>query len=179
MVERDQVIKLVRWHIEQHSALGITDVYKLLYQGVLGAEHLMQDEKKAQTYLAKEWEAVPGDQNILLLEPVSVDGHVVRLNIARAKSNGISQHQVWLAFYRSVQNLSPSKTAFEQVWNLFQQSCEENLLPFDLQDVHYFTQNVRSEGFPAKHHSEAYRKANRPAYRVLSKQQFEHMMRMA
>ena len=67
MVERDQVIKLVRWHIEQHSVLGITDVYKLLYQGVLCDEHLMQDKTKAQTYLVKEWETVPGDKNILLL----------------------------------------------------------------------------------------------------------------
>ncbi len=177
MIDSVQVLDLVQWHLHHHTAVGITDVYKLLYQGVMGAEHLLQDEQRAHDFLTKEWDAVPSDKNLMLLEPVSVNGQVVRLNIARAKANGVSLQQVWQVFYFSVQNFILDKDVFEHVWALFYQLCEEQKLPFEIHDVQAFTENVRMQNFPAMHHSEAYRKANRPAYRVVSKQQFEHMMR--
>lgn len=177
MAEKHQLLDLIKWHLEHHPGMAITDVYKLVYQGVMGAEHLLQDEARARRYLAEEWAVVPTDQTQPLLEPVSADGRIVRINIARAKADGILQNHVWLAFVRSAHAITPDTQAFERAWSLVVTGCAENRLPFEEREALDFGERARLHGYPAKHHSETYRERNRPAYRVARKNEFEQLWR--
>jgi len=163
---------LIQWHLAKHKNIAIQDVYKLLYQGVFGAEHLLSDAERAITILNEEWQRVPANKTEALFEPLSIDGNVVRANIRRCKAEEITVEQLWTIFYTSVTKVRATKSDFEKVWDGFVELCRLQHLPFQADDAHQFGIQAKSEGWPAKHHSAAYREANYPAYRVVLKDNF-------
>lgn len=176
MPENDKLYKLIQWHLDFHTQVHIQDVYKMLYQGIFGAEHLLSDVERAKAYLEEEWNRVPTDKTINLLEPVSMDGKVVRANIQRCKAEGVELSQFWQAFYRSVSQIRANKNDFEKTWNDFIELCRFDALPFDIKSATQFGNDVKRNQWPAKHHTAEYREANYPAYRVLLKSEFENII---
>lgn len=168
MNPRDRLLDLVRYHVNLHPGCALQDIYKLFYQGVFGAEHLLGDIDMARRYLETEWQTVAPNPSIPLLEPVSTDAKVVRVNIARCKSEGISCERVWHAFLHS-NVLKGDVETFKTVWLEFIDLCRQQRLPFDSdQAVKYLTE-MQTRQFPVQHHSEDYRTFNKPAYRVAAR----------
>jgi len=168
---RDRLLELVLFHLTLHQRVALQDVYKLFYQGVFGAEHLLKDVDAARRYLETEWQTVAPDPSKPLLEPVSTDGGVVRVNIARCKVEGISCESVWFAFLHS-NVFRGDVEAFKSLWLEFINLCRQKRLPFDSdQAVNYFNE-MEARRFPVQHHSENYRIFNRPAYRVVGGKSF-------
>ena len=58
MIEDSQLRVLIRWHLENHESLDIQDVYKMLYQGIMGAEHLIHNVERTKEFLIQEWGGV-------------------------------------------------------------------------------------------------------------------------
>ncbi len=174
-MQNDALKKLIQWHLEYHKNVGIQDIYKMLYQGVFGAEHLLSNVERAKAYLRDEWDRVPSDKTILLLEPVSPDGTVVRANIVRCKAEGIDMEKLWRAFYYSVSKVQAEKNQFAEAWRAFVKLCQVENWPFDSGKAAHFGDEAHAKNWPAKHHTAAYRKANFPAYRVVLKREFERI----
>ena len=172
MPDNESLLNLVRQHLGDHQHLALQDVYKLLYQGVFGAEHLLKDIKQAKVFLNKEWHRVVADKNESLLEAVSSDGEIVRANIGRCKAEGISVKALWQAFYQSARRVRADRTDFERIWLQFTALCASGELPYDAEIAAQFGKACSAAGWPAKHHSAAYRAANKPAYRVVLRSEF-------
>jgi len=81
MWKRAPLIRLIDEHIARHPAMEPSDVYKLLYQGVLGPEHLIASAEDFATRLRAEYRAVSPDRAESLWEAVRPDGALVRLNL--------------------------------------------------------------------------------------------------
>jgi len=158
--------ELIRVHLQLHSGCEIQDIYKLLFQSILGPEHLLKDPAAARERLRLEWEAQPGADDEPLLEPISLDGTIVRANLRPWKAKGVDWLELWNAFFRSAQSIQADKIAFITVWQKsldrlqeFPQFAEKNIMQFD--------EKMRIIGYPVMHHSASYQHHNRPAYRVL------------
>ena len=54
--DSEKLFELLSFHLKNHASLAIQDIYKCLYQGVYGAEHLLKHPQKAHDYLLEEWE---------------------------------------------------------------------------------------------------------------------------
>ncbi|MDZ7346148.1 MAG: hypothetical protein ONA69_05065 [candidate division KSB1 bacterium] len=61
------------------------DVYKLLYQGTCGGEHLLGDIPRSETAFYEEWQCTFPNPQEPLMERVSIDGSRVRLNFGRCR----------------------------------------------------------------------------------------------
>lgn len=175
-MHNEKLRRLIQWHLYRHKNLEIQDVYKMLFQGVFGAEHLLNDVERAKAYLEEEWRRVPADKNVVLIEPVSVDGKINRVNIQRCKAEGIDRQALWEAFYASVSHVHADKNEFEKTWVTFAELCRTESWPFLANEVTAFGQDTKSENWPAKHHTSAYREVNYPAYRVLLKSEFNNII---
>ncbi len=176
MPDHDKLSKLIQWHLDFHTHVQIQDVYKMLFQGVFGAEHLLGDIKRARAYLDEEWLRVPADRSKILLEPVSIDGKIVRANIQRCKAEGIEADHLWQVFYRSATQIKADKKEFEIIWDAFLKLCQTKALPFDPEAVLRFGHEAKANHWPAKHHTTAYRDANYPAYRVALQREFNKIV---
>ena len=142
------------------------DVFKLCYQGARGAEHLLSDLAAARRYFDTEWNAVPADGNVALVEPISDD--FCRINLGAWKATGLSAAWLFDLFVETAS--TPTKTDTLDAL-LAEADAAMPSLPanFDGGEWKNALAEYRAAGTPPIHHSEEYRAVYRPAYRVVSR----------
>lgn len=158
--------ELIHYHLQQHRGCEVQDIYKLLFQSIMGPEHLLHDPDAAQEWLRLEWEAQPGVDDEPVFEPISLDGRIVRANLRPLKARGVNRLDVWNAFARSAQSPQAAKSIFITVWRQSLDWMRDNFLFSEINILH-FNENMRILDYPVMHHSALYKHHNRPAYRVL------------
>ena len=134
------------------------DIVKFVFQGMLGIGHLIHSEQDAKDRLSAEMATLEADESEPLIEKIS--SNWVRLNLRAAKAKGM--------------------TIDDLAWYLVR-SAEWGALSFTRQNVYNFCVKLdgseRMKAAAAKvlderwlpRHSERYRAAYHPAYRVLYK----------
>jgi hypothetical protein len=163
-------VPVISWHADRYGALKSRDLYKLLHQAVAGPGHAIRNPQMAQDWLNREWDSLGMPlEGELLLEPLSDDGHLVRLNLRPWRAAGRDRDAVLEAFLRTAELVAPPgdsiRARMEEI-----RSCHATLagaagLPPGKFDA--FLAEKAVEGYPAVHHSEEYSAAYAPAYRVV------------
>ncbi|MBC7187633.1 MAG: hypothetical protein H5U38_11415 [Calditrichaeota bacterium] len=159
---------LVRWHLAHHAGIQVQDVYKMFHQAVYGPAHILADPERALRELRREWLEVQASGEEPLAEPISPDHSVVRLNLRRYKQMGGAVEALWQALLESAGAMHSSDEAFFALWRPFAAAVRRGELPFSAWEVAAMEDSLAKRGVVAVHHSEAYRRANAPAYRVLT-----------
>jgi hypothetical protein len=159
---------LVRWHLGHHAGLHVQDVYKMFQQAVYGPAHVLLDLERALRELQREFAEVHASGDEPLAEPISPDHSVVRLNLGPYKHRGGSVQALWEALLESARALQGSEEGFFALWRPFAAAVRRGELPFSVSEIAAMEDSLKTRGVAAMHHSEAYRRANAPAYRVLT-----------
>jgi len=144
----------------------------LIYQGVFGVAHILKKPDFAKQYLAKEMNSIEGTNSEPLIENISVSGDIVRINLRTFKKSGGSVEKLFEIMTLSAEETKGDMEKFLSQWGEFKQAVILGKLKFNIQDLEKFDKKVKAENYPAIHHSPGYRKANRPAYRVVKKSIF-------
>lgn len=154
----EEMKKQLQVQRKRYPLMTEEDVVKFTFQGMLGVGHLITSIDDAKKRLSAEMVSLEPNESEPLIEKISTDW--VRLNLRPAKAKGMSEDDI--------------------AWYLIR-SAEWGLLSFTRQNVYNFC--VKLDGsdkmkaaaekvlddswFPS--HSEQYREAYHPAYRVLFK----------
>jgi hypothetical protein len=77
----DRVPVLIKEHLARRPAMEPCDLYKLLYQGVRGPEHLISSPEAFTERLVKEWHELDFADSDPLWESIRPDGSLLRLNL--------------------------------------------------------------------------------------------------
>ncbi|UCE29695.1 MAG: hypothetical protein JSV85_02975 [Candidatus Bathyarchaeota archaeon] len=165
--------KLVRQHQELRPSLEVVDVYKMLYQGVFGVQHILHS--KARRILEEEMSALETSEfrKEPLIESISIDNLMVRINLRQFKMRGLSSDDLYLAMVRSARERKGTRKAFLRLWNQFESAVKAGKLNFKRSSLEEFRKKVKKESFPPYHHSERYRRLYRPAYRIVKSEVFK------
>jgi hypothetical protein len=161
--------KLITAQLQRYPAMQIQDLYKLVYQAALGNEHLMTDSAMVHNYLIRELEGVQADSSEPLLEEISLDGAVVRLNLRPFKARHGDHRVLFQAMMQTARNFQKSQGRLARYLSLLEQMAASSDIPFDATAVQSFFREMREKGYPAVHHSAAYKEQYAPAYRVILK----------
>lgn len=147
---------MIRQYIEEQLALhpSITpqDVIKMCFQAAYGAEHLLTDIEKVRAYFYNEWESCSATGEPLA-EFIAPD--VCRVNLGAWKKAELPPEWLFNIFVQAaatpMQDSEQKFFEYVQEWKAFIPAVEI------------------SDGKPRPvHHSQPYRDAERPAYRVIS-----------
>ena len=57
-IMEERAAALVGQHLEVYPEMRIADVYKLLYQACMGAEHAITDAESVERWLLTEWDSL-------------------------------------------------------------------------------------------------------------------------
>jgi hypothetical protein len=155
--------------LQRYPAMQIQDLYKLVYQAALGNEHLLTDSAMVHDYLIQELESVRADSAEPLLEEISSDGAVVRLNLRPFKARNGDHHALFQAMMQTARTFQQSQESLEQHLSDLEQMAGSGAIPFDANAVKSYFREMREKGYPAVHHSAAYKEKYSPAYRVMLK----------
>ena len=145
------------------------DVYKLLYQGILGLEHLVASPEDFAARLRAEYEDVSADNTKPLWEAVRPDGTLGRLNLRPFKAREGDVELLTAACLRTAGQVWGMPDELRAAWATFVELCRAGQWPaFSLPEVLAFSVWLEDGAYPAAHHSPRYREAYRPAYRLVA-----------
>ncbi len=138
----------------------IRDAVKLLYQSEFGGGHLIADPAAALERLKSEIDGCEraGEP---LISPIG--GGFCRVNLAPAAGR-LSVETLFRIFLLSSQGPAGDLEDFKEKLTLLYR------LPFDPAEVDDFLTGYAARGYPMLSHSESYRAANKPAYRVIRRE---------
>jgi len=168
------------WHCSVHGPLPPAEAVKLLFQAVLGMDHLLADRKAFARALEREWEALAGPYpQERLLEPVHPGRKIVRINLRVAKGFAISADE--LATFLAEQPLvKGSRDELEAAAHWSVGAARRGRIPITADSLEPEWRRALDHGHPP-HHSPNYRQRARPAYRLVhnaADERFLELVRM-
>lgn len=140
-----------------HPSESAQDVIKQCYQAAFGAEHLMTDKKSAKEYFIKEYKSCP-PSDAPLFEPISED--TARVNLGAWKKAGLSPDLLFDLFSESAAPRENGKTLM-----ISYLSDAKKIFPEYSREIDEYIHI----GMPPVRHSEGYRAAEDPHYRIVKK----------
>ena len=153
-------------HYKNYPKLQLPDLQKYMFQSSFGCEHLIACPEAAEEYIKKEAEQC-GTLTEAYTEPLAGDYCRVHLGYIR---EGLNPATLAKLFFLSAGHVEDGRERLEEKIAALMEAVEEGLLPFEKATVEETIEKWREAGYPACHHSETFRAAYAPAYRLVKKE---------
>ena len=153
----------------RYPHLEARDLVKALYQSAFGCGHFVSDVAEGESYLAHEAEAclrACRESEPPFLEKLGA--RFCRVHLPRIQENGLSTRTLFRLFALSAREPAGDTAAFRTALMRVETLAASGAFPFGEREVKEFLDSYRQAGCPATHHSESFRQAYAPAYRVVS-----------
>ena len=151
----------------QYPAMEMQDWYKLIHQAAMGNRHLGVEDSLIYNYLLHELNSIEANPEEPLIEFISADSQVVRLNLRPFKANGGNPDQLFAAMQETWNTVIPSPELLEEYALQVDALAKTGEVPFTPESWQQFVSEKKTAGFPEVHHSDVYTSNYAPAYRVL------------
>ena len=157
-----------QWKTDKNTR--IDDAYKYIYQATRGGEHAVPSKEDAKKWLDGEWQGI----GVRLLneptwEPLCPDGSIGRLNLRPFRDEGGKVDDLLNAFLASASEYKTEPSTFTTAWaELGKRLKKREFDSITHKSWKRLDGEMKKKKYPAIHHSDEYKKANRPAYRILT-----------
>ncbi len=149
--------------LRSYPDMQIQDIYKFVFQGVMGSGHAIQSESIAfERFQAELSNLCQPDSPEEVVEFLSTK--IIRVNLRPYVRNGGDTSSLFKAFVRTGYTHGGSEKELGPVWEVIKPL--QTKFNHDDMDIYFSLQ--RKSGFPAVHHSGIYRELYTPSYRVIS-----------
>ncbi len=167
-----EVFNLIISHFNRYPKMEIQDVYKLLYQGALGPEHIIDSQESFEARLKKELEEMePLAGDIPLWENIRPDGELVRINLAPFRAKGGTEQNLATLCFWTASSFNGVRNDLIDAWNTFGRICGDNRIrKFSSENYSTYSSFLEKNNYPAVSHSEIYRNSYHPAYRLVRRE---------
>ena len=154
-------------HAKKYPLMEPTDAVKLLYQSEFGGGHLIKDPESCLNYLHQEYRTTPPRSDIPLAEEIG--NGFVRVHLAALKEHDLSVAELGEIFLLSAAQLHGNVNSFQEKLSILTTLTQHGKMPFSAEALADYLKDYEQAGFPPVSHSEVYRCAYHPSYRVVSK----------
>lgn len=162
------VNQLLSAHLVRYPAMQLDDIYKLLHQAALGPGHAVENPAAARKRLDEEIATVGEAPGELLQDVISPDGRLARVHLRPYLAAGGDPDALHRAFVATANSYPPSPDKLARFCGCLGDLAAAGGIPFARDEVVAYFDQVARDGYPAIHHSVAYRNAYQPAYRVVA-----------
>lgn len=152
-------------HAGRYPLMEPTDAVKLIYQNEFGGGHLIRDEESCLNYLRREYESVAQSPDAPLTEDIG--NGMARIHLNALDNSGYTIDRLGADFIRSAKIRRGSLDRFLEKLEVLRQLTREGHLPFSPEVLDAYLEEYRRSGYPMVSHSDAYRQAYSPAYRIV------------
>jgi hypothetical protein len=161
-------ISILTKQISRYPRMQLQDLYKLIHQGALGSEHAVHDKEGARKWLHRELQDLQNGPPEPIVDPIAPSGDIVRVNLRPYLHQGGDPDSLLETFIKTANEYRGSEEILRKNWAIARRMVSKGRLPFHLNEMDEFLNDLEREGFPAVHHSATYEEAYRPAYRVIA-----------
>lgn len=158
---------LIRDHLLRYPRLQLPDAWKLLQHAAAGAAHATATFEAVRVGLQAEAASLGPPAGDPLLDPLGEAGApFCRLHLRPFLDQGGSLDLLATAFVTGAAD-PVAAGALEQAAATLHEATSAGDLPWSPEECAAYLAAQRAHGFPPVAHSDSYRSAYRPAYRVL------------
>ena len=144
-----------------HPMMEAQDIVKHCYQAAFGGAHMLAHPEQTKAYFEQEFSAACAEDEALY-EQISPFAARISLKVWKAKY--LPSDWLWRIFAISAAMEQPGEGSFEEYLLAADTIARER----HIDGWDEYLRSYRAEGLHPVHHSEAYRAAEQPAYRVVS-----------
>lgn len=152
--------------------MQVQDAVKLLYQSEFGGGHMISDAEKSLIRIrteAIENAGIDGKerQKFIKNNPYESIGNGICRMYLSVLEEGLRPETLNRMFVWTAEQKKGSTERFEQKLEVLLDGCKSGELPWSEQEVCTYLAAYKKQGYPAVSHSEIYRKAYHPSYRIV------------
>lgn len=156
--------ELLTMHCQTHPDLQPQDLFKFIYQSSFGCEHMVSSSQKVTDYITEEFSRGVIN-NGTYIEPL--DGDYSRVSLSYLNL-GLSAQTLGRLFCLSAKKEADGENELKNKLNVVKKLLSEKQLPFSESDFEKQAEKWKAHGYPAVHHSDAYKEKYAPSYRVIA-----------
>ena len=157
--------QVLRSHAEKYPLMEPKDAVKLIYQNVFGGGHLIRDPEACLNALS--WEYAATAQEPEGKQPEDIGNGMVRVYLGGLDAAGYTVEQLGQVFLQSAREHRGSLEEFLRKLTVLRKVTGEGVFSFDSGDLEAYLEGYEKDGYPMVSHSDRYRAAYRPAYRIV------------
>ncbi|MBN2018105.1 MAG: hypothetical protein JW794_08285 [Candidatus Cloacimonetes bacterium] len=164
------MVHLIGSHLERYPLMEMRDIYKLLYQSIMGPAHLFANEENAFLSLEKEFDNAEQSYEKSVFIDISLEQEIVRINIPVFKRYG-SPQQLWEMLLETRRKIKPDKEKLKSYWIELKTYIENgHISKLHIENWDNLNTELHQRDFPSLSHSKLYKTAYKPSYRVVLKE---------
>lgn len=160
--------QLLGRHRQRYPRMALADIYKLLHQAALGPGHAIKNAAAARTALLTEAAEVGDGPADPLIDPISPDGRLARIHLRPYVAAGHPLDALADAFLETASAYPGSADKLAKFCACLGDLADAGGIAFSRAEVSAYFDPVIAQGYPVVRHSDDYRTAYRPAYRVVA-----------
>lgn len=164
-VNMNEIKSVVLAHFSRYPRMGLSDAVKLVYQNEWAGGHLIADEADSLRRLEAECRPLAPDPSREAFEDIG--NGLCRLHLASPLCGEMERATVNRFFVNTANETKGDAKSFEKKLMVLRQCCLDGELPFPAAELDAYLGAHKAQGYPPVSHSETYRAAYRPAYRVV------------
>lgn len=154
-------------HARLYPEMEIQDMVKLVYQNEFAGGHLIRDEEESFKRLLNEYQSLSSAEKRPQPAFIEIGNGLCRLELSALDDLGLSPATANRFFVNTARMVNGSIRSFEAKLDVLRQCCRHGILRYSHDDLESYLVNYRGQGYPPVHHSETYRTAYSPAYRIV------------
>lgn len=161
-------MELCRGQLRRYPKANVQDLVKAMYQSEFGCGHFVDENGPGMDYLLKELSECGNAEcgcEPLFVEPLGDD--YVRVHVDQLAANGLAPQTLFKLFVLSAKQPSGDMEHFRSRLDALETAVGNGEIPVDIAETKAFLAKYRAAGCPSTHHSEEFRAAYAPAYRVI------------
>ena len=159
-------------HYNTYPRLEVSDIFKFIFQSAYGCEHLVSSEERALNYIKEELKRVSDDEAPRVDK---LDGNYSRVYLS-CLNDKVTPEVMAEYFCLSAKVEPDGRERLLEKIAVARELILDEVIPLSLSDFDELHQKWRDAGYPAIHHSESFREAYRPAYRVIANEYLKHLI---
>jgi hypothetical protein len=160
--------QLLGHHLKRYPLMQLDDVYKLLHQAALGSGHAIDDADAARRRLQEEAAALGPGPEEPIADVISPDGKLARVHLRPYLDAGHDLGALAEAFLQTARIYPGSRDKLAKFCGCLGDLAVAGAIPYPREQVVKHFEAIARSGYPVVRHSQAYRDAYRPAYRVVA-----------
>ena len=160
--------QLLKKHLKDAPRMEVQDAVKLAFQSAFGCGHLLSAREACADFVRREMAQVAECADVPAFTPIGCC--LSRLNLASPVVRPLSPERIADLMMLSDQRVrmrGNNHQRFEAILSQLDQLAQNGETSFSPADLQTYLAAYRAQGCPPVSHSEAYRQAYHPAYRVL------------
>ena len=169
--EREELSRVLEVHGERYPLMRPCDAVKLIYQNEFGGGHMIADPNASLERLRAEHACAERDVSAPLTEELG--NGVVRVLLPALDTRRYPLEKLNRVFVRSALLHTGTRASFREKAELLRQLTRRGTFGFSPGELEAYLEPYFSSGCPPVSHSPEYRRAYRPAYRVVLRSLFQ------